>query len=391
MPEILYTANSNSTPSVMDLDPIGKHCALQSCNVLDLLPIQCSCLGWFCNLHISPDLHDCSAVQQQQPSSSSSSSSSARMRSKCAFSRCNKLSLVIGVTAVAREGESGEATPGGCPGCQLSFCVEYVRRYCVAPPEISYTPRSHRHMQSHACIGFAAGKDDVKHEAARAILAQKFSASTSTSHTPVVARRQRNLPPDSQKLAQLQKVNLMKLRHRAIPADPKDRGSMVPVFQRLHVTVRLEIVGRLAKETALWFRKVMQVDTKLSFSNVPQTTITGKALDLVVQHFSVSHTGSVSFLLLWRLSSLSVPDATFKGIVRGNRKLYVAESFGVIGATRGWINSCADCLRVKRINILGGCHLSTHFSFYLLFPFYTSYPSCPPRNRIHIISEERNT
>jgi hypothetical protein len=129
---------------------------------------------------------------------------------------------------------------------------------------------SHRHMQSHSCAGLTIGKDDVKHEAARAIFAERFlGASTPTSHTPVVARRPRNLPPDSQKLAQLRKVNLMKLRHKAVPGDPKDRGSSVPVDQRIHVTVRLEILGQSTEEIVLWFRKVMWVHTNHLLSNVP--------------------------------------------------------------------------------------------------------------------------
>lgn len=242
----------------MDLDPIGKHCALQSCNVLDFLPIQCSCSQWYCKLHISPDLHDCSSVQQHP----SESSSSTGVRPKCAFSVCNRPSLAPGVTAVdlTREGEPRDAIPSGCPGCQLSFCVEYVRRRSVTSREISYMTHSHRHMQSHACPGLVIGKDDVKHETARAILAEKFLATgNSTSYTPVVARRPRNLPPDSQKLAQLQKVNLMKLRHKAAPGDPKDKGSSIPVDQRIHVTVRLEILGQSTKEIVLWFRKVMWV------------------------------------------------------------------------------------------------------------------------------------
>jgi len=78
----------------------------------------------------------------------------------------------------------------------------------------------------------------------------------------------------------------MKLRHKAVPADPKDRGSVVPVEQRIHVTVRLEILGQSKKEDVLWFRK---------------TTVTGKALDLVVQHFAVSRT--VSTLRLEQLSA----------------------------------------------------------------------------------------
>lgn len=117
---------------------------------------------------------------------------------------------------------------------------------------------SHRHMQSHSCIGLTTGRDDVKHEAARAIFAEKFLVTgTPTSHTPVVARRPRNLPPGSQKLAQLQKVNLMKLRHKAVPGDTKDKGSMIPIDQRIHVIVRLDILGQSAEEIALWFRKVV--------------------------------------------------------------------------------------------------------------------------------------
>ena len=121
---------------VMDLNPIGKHCALQSCNVLDFLPIQCSCLQWFCRLHISPDLHDCSSLQQHPSPSSSEPLPSTSVRSKCAFAGCNKPSLAIAVTAVdpAQEGESRDTTPNGCPGCQLSFCVEWVRRHALASP-----------------------------------------------------------------------------------------------------------------------------------------------------------------------------------------------------------------------------------------------------------------
>ena len=124
---------------VMDLkflNPIGKHCALQSCNVFDFLPIQCSCLQWFCRLHISPDLHDCSSLNQHPSSSQPLPSTS--VRSKCAFAGCNKPSLAIAMTAVdpTQEGESRVTTPNlnGCPRCQLSFCVEWVRRHAPVSP-----------------------------------------------------------------------------------------------------------------------------------------------------------------------------------------------------------------------------------------------------------------
>jgi hypothetical protein len=56
---------------------------------------------------------------------------------------------------------------------------------------------------------------------------------------------------DPVKLAQWKKVQAMKMRHRAIPADPKDRNALVPMDERLHI--------RLTKndtEKIFWFRKV---------------------------------------------------------------------------------------------------------------------------------------
>ncbi|KAG9318368.1 hypothetical protein JVU11DRAFT_458 [Chiua virens] len=128
-------------------------------------------------------------------------------------------------------------------------------------------------MQSHSCAGLDIGKDNVKkHEAARVLLAEKFLApGAQMSHSPVVARQltKKSLPTDPRKLAQLQRVNLMKLRHKAVPGDPKDRNSVVPVDQRLHVVVQAEIVGQSGKEVVMWFRKVMWVHIKVSFSNTP--------------------------------------------------------------------------------------------------------------------------
>ena len=125
-------------------------------------------------------------------------------------------------------------------------------------------------MQSPACPGLTTGKDHVKHEVARSILAQKFSATgVPTSHTPVVARQRRDVSADPKKLAQLQRVNLMKLRHKAVPGDPNDKSSTVLVDQRIHMTVRLEIPGQPSKESALWFRKVIyKFRATFSCSNV---------------------------------------------------------------------------------------------------------------------------
>lgn len=46
----------------------------------------------------------------------------------------------------------------------------------------------------------------------------------------------------------------MKMRHKAQPADPKDKGKHVPVDQRLHVKVSLEADEDV--QNWFWFQKV---------------------------------------------------------------------------------------------------------------------------------------
>jgi hypothetical protein len=62
-------------------------------------------------------------------------------------------------------------------------------------------------------------------------------------------------PPTLKKLAQLQKVELMRMRHRAVPADPKDKPGSVGVDQRLHVKASCR-GDTGAVEKTFWFRKV---------------------------------------------------------------------------------------------------------------------------------------
>jgi hypothetical protein len=45
------------------------------------------------------------------------------------------------------------------------------------------------------------------------------------------------MPTDPKELAQLQRVEIMRMRHRAVPADSKDKPGSVGVNQRLHMKV----------------------------------------------------------------------------------------------------------------------------------------------------------
>ncbi|KAI6103063.1 hypothetical protein EDD16DRAFT_334636 [Pisolithus croceorrhizus] len=93
------------------------------------------------------------------------------------------------------------------------------------------------------------------------------------------------------KLAQLQKVNGMKMRLRSVPGDPKDNGSLIPVDQRIHVDVHYEAEGssQPRREGMFWFQK---------------SIATGRALDLLANRFDIP-LSKMSSLTLRRTDDLS--------------------------------------------------------------------------------------
>jgi hypothetical protein len=94
-----------------------------------------------------------------------------------------------------------------------------------------------------------------KNEAAHALLVKHFPGAATASSGRSASVPTRKVPTDPKKLAQLQKVELMRMRHRAVPADPKDKPGSIGVDQRLHVKVRCKGDGG-AIEKIFWFRKV---------------------------------------------------------------------------------------------------------------------------------------
>ena len=91
-----------------------------------------------------------------------------------------------------------------------------------------------------------------KNEAAHAVLARRFptsSAATGASKPKPKAK----VPTDPKKRAALRKIEVMKLKHHAVPADKRDTLASVPLEQRLFVKVR---VNGGNEEKAFWLRKV---------------------------------------------------------------------------------------------------------------------------------------
>lgn len=150
---------------------------------------------------------------------------------------------------------------------------------------------SHRHTDSHTCSKpQLSTQNSNKNPAGQALLAKHFP---STSGAVLSATNSQRVPAktssDPKKLAQLHQVELMKMRHRAIPGDPKDKPSSTLVDQRLHVKVKLEDPKYASKEGVFWFRKVALFLPALLCALKPffKTMGTGRALDLLAIHLGV--------------------------------------------------------------------------------------------------------
>ncbi|KAJ8590361.1 hypothetical protein M405DRAFT_736936 [Rhizopogon salebrosus TDB-379] len=229
----------------MEPDAIGQRCDSTSCNQFDFLPTKCHCNKVFCRDHISPDKHSCTSTDgpvegQIIP---------FVKRHRCALGDCQKLSL----QSATREAgdETNSTSTAACLKCSLSFCVD------------------HRHSDSHSCAGLQEQEPDKK-KLAQDVLARHFS--NPSTHTPVAVRRTIKPSTDPKKLAQIQKVALMKMRHSATAGDPRDKSSIIPIDERLYIKARSEITGMPAQERVLWFRKAV---------------VTGRALDLISTNLGV--------------------------------------------------------------------------------------------------------
>ncbi|KAI0811105.1 hypothetical protein BC629DRAFT_1672292 [Irpex lacteus] len=236
----------------MDLPAIGAHCALDTCNVNDFLPIRCRCDRLFCKDHISPETHTCPTLQNEDKSTGSAPQWKLQ---RCAVEKCNEPSLDA---YVVDDSDTKDRPPTTCERCKRSFCAK------------------HRTPASHSCTAPLPDQPLPRNEAAKAILAQIFPAKASASSTAtgssstVPAKRKIPTLSNPKKAAQIRQVELMKMRHRAQPADPRDKNRNVPIGERLHVKVSAE--GK-DEEKLFWFQKTMT---------------TGKALDILASHVGMS-------------------------------------------------------------------------------------------------------
>ncbi|KAG8717590.1 hypothetical protein FRC09_014037 [Ceratobasidium sp. 395] len=225
----------------MDLPEKGAHCALASCQIFDLLPIRCmACQTLFCRSHAQQDAHGCEAPVsvRERPASNTT-------RVGCQVNDCGNAAVLKPAA-----GDDAPAPGWSCDVCHGVYCIP------------------HRHADAHDCVPVSQPVIVNKKAEAQALLSKLFpdvkSSAASTS-------RARPAPTDPAKRAKLRAIELMKMKHKAVSADPSlARGSGVQAGDKIHLRV---IYSALKSEKVLWYRKDI---------------VTGKAVDLAARALSVS-------------------------------------------------------------------------------------------------------
>ncbi|CAE6441491.1 hypothetical protein ACGC1H_004239 [Rhizoctonia solani] len=212
----------------MDLPEKGAHCSLESCKVFDLLPITCpACELQFCKTHGQRDDHACTAPVGPLPTTSS------KERLGCQVEQCDRPGLV----SFKQDGKAWS-----CDTCRGVYCV------------------SHRHTDAHNCVPIVSGETDKKTEA-QALLNKLFPDVKSQAGVSRPTKK----PTDPVKAAKLRAIELMKMKHKAVAADPRSSA-------QLDDKVHLKVVWGTS-EKVLWFVK---------------TVVTGRAVDLAARILSIS-------------------------------------------------------------------------------------------------------
>ncbi|KAH7341102.1 hypothetical protein B0J17DRAFT_654178 [Rhizoctonia solani] len=214
----------------MDLPEKGAHCSLESCKIFDLLPITCpACELQFCKTHAQRDDHACTAPGDALPTTSSTE------RVGCEVEQCDRPGLV----SFKQDGKEWS-----CNTCRGVYCV------------------SHRHTDAHNCVPVVSGEPGAdKKTEAQALLNKLFPNVKSQGG----ASRPVKKPTDPAKAAKLRAIELMRMKHKAVAADP--RSSAQPGDK-----VYLKVVWGTS-DKVLWFVKRM---------------VTGRAVDLAARILGVS-------------------------------------------------------------------------------------------------------
>lgn len=123
----------------------------------------------------------------------------------------------------------------------------------------------HRHTDAHGCVPLATAPVVNKKADAQALLSKLFPDANPGARPSSSTTRARPLPTDPAKLAKLRAIELMKIKHKAVAADPSQaKGSGIRPMDKIHLRVVYAPSGGTKTEKVLWYLKVWGSNNTLS-------------------------------------------------------------------------------------------------------------------------------
>ncbi|KZV91609.1 hypothetical protein EXIGLDRAFT_836993 [Exidia glandulosa HHB12029] len=217
----------------------GSRCA--TCGIVDFLPIVCTaCTNEYCRDHIHQHVCTPAPAQPATPDRDAPVTHLAR----CALESCDNPSL---------DSMSSQSSVL-CDACKLAFCAY------------------HREPASHNCVPLPQEPVPQRNAEAHALLRRYFldipqRSSASSQSSSRISRP----PADPARSARYEALEMMKLRHRAKPADTREPN----LAQHNRVHVRVNQLGRPAADNKLlWFKKSISagraIDLCAALYNIPR-------------------------------------------------------------------------------------------------------------------------
>ncbi|GAA6061734.1 hypothetical protein JCM10212_000467 [Sporobolomyces blumeae] len=239
---------------------VGTHCSLPACGSLDLLPIRCTaCDHLYCRHHAQPSTHACPVdperrtVEPHKDRRSRAEVDPSRrerdgpeLRQLLPDPKRNKL----------KHGSTVNDVLDDAKRTKQEIALATLRRAIDAKKSASTTTSDH-------------GSNPATAHSVTSPLTRTAIGSTSGS---IPATRSRKTNPT---------LELMKLKQRAKPADPRKKDGDVPMPERIYLTVRsIEGRGRVEKGVKeVWVHKEVSA---------------GRALDLFAILFQVANVNNTT-------------------------------------------------------------------------------------------------
>ncbi|PYH34954.1 AN1-type zinc finger protein [Aspergillus neoniger CBS 115656] len=151
---------NTSSATDADLDAIGSHCSLPTCNQLDFLPFRCpSCKGTYCLEHRTETAHKCpNARISPSPSTTSTSTSTTQQQQKPNIYTADQCAHISCKTLINTLTDPGVR----CDQCRKEYCLRHRLREGHDCRPVSNNYNSRNGARGAGNVGGVGGTDTLK-------------------------------------------------------------------------------------------------------------------------------------------------------------------------------------------------------------------------------------